>query len=256
MSNISAELKKRRKQHRQDHNTDLDRMLSKEYKGSQRDRVAARKGLYQTDNKNAAGFNFDQFGKGHISRGEVKHLKEQGFSNKDIMAAAIASGNEIGNNAQNIFSRWEATARKPQVQATPSPSDPVVPTAPKPVVPTAPKSEIINSSTSNNLSQDIELNNPQKNYMVGDNLRNEQYADNSVEQEGGDIFSMAGSGPDGAEALKNLYVEGIIDNTQKQKVKSTSPQENVMIGNGSHNFQFMDNSLTNKGGNIYNYAYT
>ena len=250
MSNISAEIKKRRQQHRQDHYTNRDRKLNQKYRGDQKGRIAERRTSYQTDNKTAAGFNFDKFGTGHIGRGEVKHLKQQGFSNDEIMAAAKASGNEIGSNSQNIFSRWEANAKKPPVKDTPDVTTP--PVGPRPVV----TSDNINASTTNKLTQDVELNNAQKSYMKGDNMRNEQYMNNAVELEGGDTFSMAGSGPVGAEALKNSYVDSIIKNIQEQKVKSTSPQESEMIGNGSYNFQVMDNSVTNKGGNLYNSAYS
>jgi len=108
----TAKQKAQRRQHRKDHFTEADRLLSKQYKGDQKGRVAARKEGYQTDNATASDFNFDEYGKEHISGAEVKHLRQQGQSREDIMAAARASGDEMGVRATDRFARWEAKAAK------------------------------------------------------------------------------------------------------------------------------------------------
>ena len=110
---VSAKVKARRQQHRDDHFTDNDRQLFQDYKGDQQGRRAARqKALGAQGNKSASDFNFDQYGKGHVSSGEVRSLMNQGQSKSDIMSAAKASGAEIGKRAQNKFNRWENQSNK------------------------------------------------------------------------------------------------------------------------------------------------
>ncbi|MAU75281.1 MAG: hypothetical protein CL831_00220 [Crocinitomicaceae bacterium] len=125
---MNKRTKEQRKQHKEDHFTKHDRKLWADYKGDQKGRVAARKAAYQTDNKTAADFNFDKFGKGHISAGEMRHLKKQGHSKQSIMDAANASGYELGNRVKNRFAKWEAKANKnnnqsktPPANSTPDP---------------------------------------------------------------------------------------------------------------------------------------
>lgn len=139
MNNITKE---QRKQHKEDHFTSADRSLFADYKGDQKGRIAARKAGYQTDNKTAADFNFDKFGKGHISQGEMRHLKNQGHSNQSIMDAAKASGYELGDRVKNRFAEWEAKennnnqSKTPPAKPTPNPQ-PATPTPnPQPAKPT------------------------------------------------------------------------------------------------------------------------
>jgi len=109
---MNKRTKEERQQHRQDHFTKHDQNLWADYKGDQKGRVAARKAGYQKNNKTAADFNFDKFGKGHVSQGEIRHLKQQGHSKQDIMDAANASGSELGERVKNRFARWEAKDNK------------------------------------------------------------------------------------------------------------------------------------------------
>tara|TARA_R110002020_G_scaffold143654_5_gene316109 strand:- start:6818 stop:7870 length:1053 start_codon:yes stop_codon:yes gene_type:complete len=125
---MAKRTKEERKEHRQDHFTKHDRKLWADYKGDRKGRVAARKAGYQTDNKTAADFNFDKFGKGHVSQGEMRHLKKQGHSKQDIMDAVNASGYELGGRVKNRFAKWEAKANKnnnqsktPPANSTPDP---------------------------------------------------------------------------------------------------------------------------------------
>ena len=107
----TAKEKAQRQQHRKDHFTDADRQLFKDNKGDQKGRQAARmQGMSEQGNKSAADFNFDQYGKGHVSGAEVKALRNQGQSRADIMSAARSSGAELGKRTQNKFARWDAKA--------------------------------------------------------------------------------------------------------------------------------------------------
>ena len=93
MSQVSEAIKAQRKQHRQDHHTDADRKIIRANKGDQKGRRAARRANWNAQgNKSASDFNFDQHSKGHIGGGEIRHLRKQGHSRDDIMAAAKASG--------------------------------------------------------------------------------------------------------------------------------------------------------------------
>lgn len=114
---VTAKEKARRQQHRKDHYTEADRSLNSEYKGDQIGRVAARReDLMQQGNKTAADFNFDKYGKGHVDSTEVKSLMNQGHSKEDIMAAARASGGEIGVRAAKKFAKWEGKSAEEQAQ--------------------------------------------------------------------------------------------------------------------------------------------
>ena len=107
----TAKEKAQRQQHRKDHFTDADRQLFQDYKGDQKGRRDARmQGMSQQGNKTAADFNFDQYGKGHVSGAEVKTLRNQGQSRADIMSAAKSSGAELGKRTQKKFARWDAKA--------------------------------------------------------------------------------------------------------------------------------------------------
>ena len=109
----TAKEKAQRQQHRKDHFTDADRQLQKDFKGDQKGRRAARmQGMSQQGNKSASDFNFDQYGKGHVSGAEVNSLRNQGQSRADIMSAAKSSGAELGKRTQNKFNRWEDQANK------------------------------------------------------------------------------------------------------------------------------------------------
>ena len=112
MSNkATAKERAQKKQNRKDHFTNADRQLFKDFKGDQKGRKDARmQGMSEQGNKSAADFNFDQYGKGHVSGQEVKALRNQGQSRADIMSAARSSGAEIGERAQRRFARWDAKA--------------------------------------------------------------------------------------------------------------------------------------------------
>ena len=100
MSKASDAIKARRKEFRANHYTDNDRALMQSGMG-QADRRKTKFEAYKSQGaQNAGDFNFDQYGKGHISGQEIKSMQGQGFSQADIRSAVSASGAKVGQRAQ------------------------------------------------------------------------------------------------------------------------------------------------------------
>ena len=98
MSQASDAIKAKRKQFRADHFTDNDRALNG--MGQQGRRKAKFEAFRAQGAQSAGDFNFDQYGKGHISGQEIKSMQGQGFSQADIRSAVAANGGKVGQRAQ------------------------------------------------------------------------------------------------------------------------------------------------------------
>tara|TARA_R110002012_G_scaffold282840_4_gene472685 strand:+ start:1469 stop:2443 length:975 start_codon:yes stop_codon:yes gene_type:complete len=197
MSQVSEEIKAKRKQHRQDHYTDADKALNGQ---GQMARRAARSEAYSNQgNEGASDFNFDQYGKGHISNQEVKHLRNSGQSREDIMSAVQANGGEVGTRAQKRFDKWGAAKEKAEVvkenpvNPTPEPVNTTQPAGPPtPYKPPTNTAEVSSGGTSQTVTQD----NDQTSTVNGNDNYVYQNQDNSVRNYGGDsrVFNYQGSG--------------------------------------------------------------
>jgi len=197
-NNATAKQKAQRQQHRKDHNTKADRSVNQANKGSQKGRIAARQENFNAQgNESAADFNFDQHGKGHVSGQEISHLRKQGSSKQDIMAAAKASGGELGQRAEKRFARWEAKARAKNGQdysanGAAEEADKLKNSYIDTIRPgTTPE---MDTATKNTQKQDIRQNNDQKSEINGSNNNVWQQQDNSIRQYGGDNRSFVYNG--------------------------------------------------------------
>ena len=193
MSKVSEAVKAQRKQHRQDHGTKADREVNRSNRGDQQGRKAARKANFNAQgNQGASDFNFDQHGKGHISRQEIKHLRQSGQSRDQIQAAVKAHGGELGKNVQKRFDRWDArAAAKGKAQAAKDNPAPTATTQPAPTSTTTDSyntetgdntnTQNVNNSTNTNVNQDNDIVND----ISGDNNNVSNNQDNSVDTMGG-----------------------------------------------------------------------
>ena len=285
-NNVTAKQKAQRQQHRKDHNTDADRSANKANKGNQRGRQSARKENFNAQgNESAADFNFDQHGKGHVSHQEIKHLRSQGASRGDIMAAAKASGGELGKKTEARFARWEAKA-KAKAASGQQGAEPIDPDQP---ANESPNTQGQNTNIENTQTQTVVQDNDQTSTVVGDNNTVDQNQDNSIDQQGGDNKSMVGqSGGSGsdqmnhqavmpadyasagadseAQKLKNSYIDTIrpgttsemdtaIKNTQQQDITQDNDQTSTITGDNNTVWQQQDNSVRNYGGDNRSFVY-
>ena len=186
MSKVSEKIKAKRKQHRKDHATDADRQIMQDNKGNQKGRRDARMANFEAQgNKSASDFNFDQHGEGHVGSQEIRHLQNQGHSKEDIMAAANASGGEIGNRAQEKFSKWSAAKEKangtPVNTNTPS-TDPMQPT---PQTGTNPNNTTNTADAHQAQNQNANQDNDINTTINGNDNTVTNNVDNSIRQYGG-----------------------------------------------------------------------
>ena len=273
----TAKQKAQRQQHRKDHNTKADR----QNKGNRQERRAARMANFEAQgNESAADFNFDQHGKGHIGSGEVRHLRNQGQSKADIMAAARASGGELGGRVEKKFARWEAKAKAKAAtgQADAEAIDPNQPA----------NEQSQNTNIENTQEQTVVQDNDQTSTVVGDNNTVDQNQDNSVDQMNGNnksAIEQASTGGDQmahaavmpadyassnaykeAQKLAGSYIDTIrpgtttkmdtaIKNTQKQDIAQDNDQTSTITGNNNTVWQQQDNSIRQYGGDNRSFVY-
>ena len=242
---VSEAIKAKRKQHRQDHFTDADRQLFKSNKGNQKARVAARRENFAAQgNKSAADFNFDQHGKGHIGQQEIKHLRNQGHSRKDIMAAAKANGGELSERTQNRFARWGAAKEKAKAAA----NNPT----PTPTGGTGNSGDNTAIGTGNQAGNNNEMNN--SNNGSNNDVSGDGSAVGNNNTAAGNNNDIKGDGNAvGAENLVNNQDVNAGNTDFKQS--QDNDQEIVNNGDNNYNYQRQDNSNRIYGGDtrVFNY---
>jgi hypothetical protein len=198
---VTAKQKAQRQQHRKDHFTDADKSFNG--KGQKARRAGRQENFNAQGNESAADFNFDQHGKGHISGHEISHLRKQGSSKQDIMAAAKASGGELGQRAEKRFARWEAKA-KAKAASGQQGAEPIDPEQP---ANESPNTQEQNTNIENTQEQTVVQDNDQTSTVVGDNNTVDQNQDNSVDQQGSNNKSMVGqSGDTGGDQMAHAAV--------------------------------------------------
>lgn len=236
MSKVSKAIRAKRKQHRKDHHTDFDRKIMKENKGSKKDRRAARmEGHVSQGNKSASDFDFNKSGKGHIGGSEIRHLRNQGHSREDIMAAAKAHGGEIGKRAQKRFDKWGAAKEKAQ---------------------TVKENPVTNNNGSNNnvdgTGNAVGIGNTATTGNTGDvtNSPGAAVGIGNVAAGGNDV-----QGHGNATGIANMTNAQKVDNTMEFNQSQDNDQEIVNNGNNNYNYQRADNSNRIYGGKttVFNY---
>lgn len=243
MSKVSQAIKEKRKenrqQHRADHYTDADHAL----KGKDsKERKAVREEAFNNQgNENAADFNFDQYGKGHVSGQEVRHLRKSGQSKEDIMAAAQASGGELGKRAQKRFDNWSAAKEKAEIvkenPVNPTPAPTPAPTATATPTPTAPPASNTSPSVANNSGSGpvtTTQDNDQTSNINGDNNYVNQQQDNSVRNYGGDnrIFNYQGGGNSALDTpVSNATMSGFYDYDDSPAAQAKRLDQRVTTAN-------------------------
>ena len=280
-SNVTAKQKAQRQQHRKDHFTDADRQTMKDNKGDKKGRRAARLANFEAQgNESASDFNFDQHGKGHVSGAEIRHLRNQGQSKADIMAAAKSSGAELGGRVEKKFARWEAKA-KAKAASGQQDAEPIDPNQPG-------NEQSQDTNIENTQEQTVVQDNDQTSTVVGDNNTVDQNQDNSVDQMGGNnksAIEQASTGGDQmnhaavmpadyssgnaaveADKLKNSYIDTIrpgttsemdtaIKNTQQQDITQDNDQTSTITGDNNTVWQQQDNSIRQYGGDNRSFVY-
>jgi len=281
-NNVTAKQKAQRQQHRKDHYTDADRSFNG--KGRKARRAGRQENFNAQGNESAADFDFDQHGKGHVSGHEISHLRKQGNSKEDIMAAARAGGGELGKRAEKKFARWEAKA-KAKAASGQQGDEPINPEQPANEAPTQEQ----NTNIENTQEQTVVQDNDQTSTVVGDNNTVDQNQDNSVDQQGSNNKSMVGQYGDtggdhmahaavmpadyssanaGAEAQKlaDSYIDTIrpgtttnmdtdIKNTQQQDIAQDNDQTSTITGDNNTVWQQQDNSIRQYGGDNRSFVY-
>ena len=227
----TAKQKAQRQQHRKDHNTKADR----QNKGNRQERRAARMANFEAQgNESAADFNFDQHGKGHIGSGEVRHLRNQGQSKADIMAAARASGGELGGRVEKKFARWEAKA-KAKAATGQADAEAIDPNQPG-------NEQSQNTNIENTQEQTVVQDNDQTSTVVGDNNTVDQNQDNSVDQMDGNNKSMVGqSSGSGSDRTYHASVLPADYSSGNAAVEANKLKDSY-IQNFLCNFHFFHNS--------------
>jgi len=232
-----------RKAHRQAHNTDADRTVSKANKGNQQGRRAARQENFNAQgNKSAGDFNFDQHGKGHISNQEIRHLRSQGKSRDEITAAVTANGGVLGKKAQARLDRWGAAKEK----AGAVKENPVNPTPTPPPTSSVEDSyntetgdntsnQTVDNSTNTNVNQDNDIvNNVSGN---DNNIANNQ--DNSVNTTGGSTntgsYQNSGVGSNGQNSPEASYRTSAVSSSALNSAFGTTTPSNSTQIEGSYN---------------------
>lgn len=193
---VSAKQKAQRQQHRKDHFTDADRHIAKEYKGNQKGRREARRETFKNQgNETAADFDFDQLGKGHIGNQEINHLRKQGHSKDDIMAAAKANGGELSKRTEKRFARWGTDTSDPEEYSAANSDAEAQKLADSYIDTIRPgTTNQMDTDIKNTQKQEINQDNDQTSTITGDNNTVWQQQDNSIRQYGGDNRSFVYQG--------------------------------------------------------------
>jgi len=215
MSKVSQQIKAQRKQHRQDHNTDADRAVNQANRGDQKGRRQARRANFEAQgNKSASDFNFDQHGKGHIGGAEIRHLRKQGASREDIMAAAKANGGELGKRVQDRFAKWGAAKEK----AGAAKNNPASVTKDSYNTETGDNTNLqqVDNSTNTNVQQDNDINTN----ITGDNNNVNNAQDNSVNTMGGSTktgsYQNSGVGSNGSAGGNQMNHAAVMPKDYKE----------------------------------------
>ncbi len=240
MSKVSDEVLAKRKQFRADHYTDNDRALKG--MGQQGRRAAKAESFKNQGAKSAAGFNLDQYGKGHISGQEIKHMQKSGYSKSDIETAVSKHGGEVGKVAQRNMNNFNYKKQY--------------------------------TDHFNKVGADAD----ESARLIADYEKNTEGLDRAQAfkaLEGGKGFDP--SGGDGeryaamqsateADKLKNSYIDTIrpgttsnmdtaIKNTQKQNITQDNDQTSTITGDNNTVYQQQDNSIRQYGGDNRSFVY-
>jgi len=275
MSKASEAIKAQRKKHRQDHFTDADRALKGQ--GKKARRAAKAKAYSNQGNENAADFNFDQHGKGHVSGQEIAHLRKSGQSRDQVMAAVQANGGELGKRAQKKLDKWGAAKEKAQTVK----ENPVATTQPAvqpPVATTQPAVQPPAPQANNNTGTGAGMNNGSNNEVTGDGNavgngnvagKGNNLGDNNINAGGNEVNgdgnatgignTAAGNndvnGDGNATGIGNMTNEQSVDASVDFQQSQDNDQKIENNGNNNYNYQRADNSNRIYGGKttVFNY---
>ena len=255
MSKASDAIKARRKEFRANHYTDNDRALMQSGMG-QADRRKTKFEAYKSQGAQSAGdFNFDQYGKGHISGQEIKSMQGQGFSQADIRSAVASHGGKVGQRAQKKMGKpdkayFEQAVKRHGFEGKGDDGN----------------ADILLSKYQKNtqgLDQEVAMQalDGGRDFGEADKKRyDELMAKRSGAKEkaqnftSGDNNNVAGDG-NATGVGNNANTQENIGNTS-QTVTQDNDQTSTVTGNNNYVNQSQDNSVRNYGGDNRSFSYT
>ncbi len=233
--------------------------------------------------QNVTDFDFEKRSK-KIEKGEMSHLRKQGYGRQEIIDHMEASNTDLRKGAQRKLDKWKLKLGGGNPTDPTDPTNPTDPTDPtNPTNPTNPTDPTDPSPTTNpgggtgggggntdvdvttTQVQTVNQDNDQTSTITGNNNTVTQDQDNSIDQLGGNNSTTVNGGTAGsgeqAQSLFNAYVDSLgsvdvdIDNTQSQDVTQDNDQTSTITGDNNKVWQTQDNSIRQYGGDNRSFIY-